>query len=326
MNRRNVRNSLIMEILLVTRWSLDRAHRSPPRSPGACWQIGGWRGVPPRFAVFLIVGAWLIAACGQSSVESPLAGSSETRRPAVTATPAPAKTDGSASSQPARSPSASRSPQPAFAPTGPTEPARVVRVVDGDTIVIDRGRGQEKLRYIGVDTPETVKPGSPVEWMGPQASAANRTLVEGRDVVLERDVSEYDRYGRLLRYVWLHDGAAWTLVNLALVAAGYAQVVTYPPDVKYVERYLAAQGEARDAGRGLWGEPPSSAQPSQPAGSAGSTVAPGAGSCDPAYPGVCIPPPPPDLDCQDVPYRRFTVLAPDPHRFDGDHDGIGCES
>ena len=80
---------------------------------------------------------------------------------------------------------------PAFgsAPTGPTETATVVRIVDGDTIVVDRGHGTEKVRYIGMDTPETVKPGSPVEWMGPEATAANTAIVAGREVVLERDVS-----------------------------------------------------------------------------------------------------------------------------------------
>jgi len=288
-----------------------------------------------QVALALVAGALLVAACAATPVTP--AGPAVPASPAGTSSPgppAPASVAASGSpgeSAPAPGARPSSSIGAGLAPTGPTEAAHVVRVVDGDTIVIDRGRGQEKLRYIGVDTPETVKPGSPVEWMGPEASAANRALVEGRDVVLERDVSEYDRYGRLLRYVWLRDGDAWTLVNLALVAAGYAAVVTYPPDVKYVELYLAAQAEAREAGRGLWGEPPSSGQPSRPAGSAGtsgsgSTTAPGAGPCDPAYPGVCIPPPPPDLDCRDIPYRRFKVLSPDPHHFDGDHDGIGCES
>ena len=142
------------------------------------------------------------------------------------------------------------------APIGPTEAASVVRVVDGDTIVIDRGNGPEKLRYIGVDTPETVKPGSPVEFMGKEASAANAALVDGRQVLLERDISEYDRYDRLLRYVWVEDASSpsgWLLVNLALVARGYAQVVTYPPDVRYVDLYLAAQRQAREEGLGLWG-------------------------------------------------------------------------
>ncbi|MBI3747365.1 MAG: thermonuclease family protein [Chloroflexi bacterium] len=134
--------------------------------------------------------------------------------------------------------------------------ARVVRVIDGDTIVVDRGRGGERLRYIGMDTPETVKPGSPVEWMGRESADANRALVEGATVVLEKDVSETDQYGRLLRHVWLHDGATWRLVDLELVRDGYARVSTYPPDVKYVDLYLAAQVDAREHDRGLWGAGP----------------------------------------------------------------------
>jgi len=134
--------------------------------------------------------------------------------------------------------------------------------VDGDTIVVDRGHGKEKLRYIGMDTPETVAPGQPVEWMGPEASAANKRLVEGRTGVLERDVSETDRYGRLLRYVWTHDGGRWALVNLELVQEGFAQVSTYPPDVKYVDVYLAAERIARDEGIGLWSDRGPSESPS----------------------------------------------------------------
>ncbi len=142
-----------------------------------------------------------------------------------------------------------------FRPTGPTEPARVVRIVDGDTIVVSVGGRDEHLRYIGMDTPETVQPGSPVQWMGPEASRANAALVAGRTVVLEKDVSETDRYDRLLRYVWLADGDRWTLVNLELVRQGFAQVETDPPDVKYADRFVAAERTARDAGLGLWGTP-----------------------------------------------------------------------
>jgi micrococcal nuclease len=163
-----------------------------------------------------------------------------------------------------RSPSVTRSPStpevspipPADAslrPVGATEVARVVRVVDGDTLVIDRGRGSERLRYIGMDTPESVKPGSPVEFMGKEASAANAALVEGREIVLERDVSETDQYDRLLRYAWLRDGDAWLMVNLELVRRGYAQVATYPPDVRWTDELRAAERVARDAGEGLWG-------------------------------------------------------------------------
>ena len=152
------------------------------------------------------------------------------------------------------------SPPPAdsgFRPTGPTETARVVRIVDGDTIIVRLAGRDQRLRYIGMDTPETVKPGSPVEWMGPEASKANAALVEGRTVVLEKDVSETDRFGRLLRYVWLVDGDRWTLVDLELIVRGFAQVETDPPDVKYADRFVAAQRTAREAGLGLWGPSPS---------------------------------------------------------------------
>jgi micrococcal nuclease len=141
----------------------------------------------------------------------------------------------------------------ALRPVGATEVARVVRVVDGDTLIIDRGLGNERLRYIGMDTPESVKPGSPVEFMGKEASAANAALVEGREIVLERDVSETDQYDRLLRYAWLRHGDAWLMVNLELVRRGFAQVATYPPDVRWTDELRAAERVARDAGEGLWG-------------------------------------------------------------------------
>ena len=131
-----------------------------------------------------------------------------------------------------------------------------MRIVDGDTIVIDRGRGQEHLRYIGMDTPESVKPGSPVEWLASEASKANARLVAGKTVVLEKDVSETDDFDRLLRDVWLHDSGDWQLVDLVLVEQGFARVATYPPDVKYVDRLLAAERDAREAERGLWGPGP----------------------------------------------------------------------
>ena len=127
-----------------------------------------------------------------------------------------------------------------------------MRVVDGDTVVVSiRGR-TFRVRYIGIDTPETVKPGSPIERFGPEATVANKRLVEGRRITLERDVSETDRYGRLLRYVWLRQATGWRLVNFELVALGFAQVSTYPPDVKYADLFVSAQRQARAAGRGLW--------------------------------------------------------------------------
>ena len=172
------------------------------------------------------------------------AGQSVTRSPSTTALPS------TAAASPVSSFSSVGS---ALRPVGATEVARVVRVVDGDTLVIDRGYGDERLRYIGVDTPESVKPDSPVEFMGREASAANAALVEGREIILERDVSETDQYDRLLRYAWLREGDAWLMVNLELVRRGYAQVATYPPDVRWTDELRSAERAARDAGDGLWG-------------------------------------------------------------------------
>lgn len=138
-------------------------------------------------------------------------------------------------------------------PLGPTEEARVVRIVDGDTIIIDRGQGRERLRYIGINSPESIKPDTPVEFMAKEASAANAALVEGATVQLESDVSDRDRFDRLLRYVWLRAGDGWIFVNLELVRQGYAQVSTFPPDVRWRDVFRDAQRGARDSGLGLWG-------------------------------------------------------------------------
>ncbi|MEO8539830.1 MAG: thermonuclease family protein [bacterium] len=129
--------------------------------------------------------------------------------------------------------------------------ARVRRVTDGDTIRVDfeDGASNQAVRYIGVDAPETVDPVRGVQPFGPEASAENSRMVSGQRLCLEKDVSETDRYDRLLRYAWLADG---TMVNEALVLSGLATVDTFPPDVKYVERFIAAQRDARAARRGMW--------------------------------------------------------------------------
>lgn len=130
------------------------------------------------------------------------------------------------------------------------EIAQVTRVVDGDTIDVRRADGRVvRVRYIGVNTPETVDPRRPVECFGKEASARNTELVAGKTVLLEKDISETDQYGRLLRYVWVGD----TLVNSVLVEEGFARPVTFPPDVRYVDWYRAREREARSSGRGLWG-------------------------------------------------------------------------
>jgi len=126
--------------------------------------------------------------------------------------------------------------------------ARVTRIVDGDTIKVDIDGREFTVRYIGINTPETKAPNRPVEPFGPEAAAANERLVAGEVVFLEKDVSETDNFGRLLRYVWL-DGI---MVNEELVREGYARVSTFPPDVKYAERLVQAEQEARKAAKGLW--------------------------------------------------------------------------
>ena len=126
--------------------------------------------------------------------------------------------------------------------------AKVIRVIDGDTIEVNIGGSIYKVRYIGIDTPETVHPSKPVECFGKEASGKNRELVEGKIVRLEKDVSETDRYERLLRYVWVDD----IFVNDYLVRQGYAYAYTYPPDVKYAEQFAQAQREAEENNRGLW--------------------------------------------------------------------------
>lgn len=124
---------------------------------------------------------------------------------------------------------------------------RVVKVTDGDTIRVRLadGRRVEKVRYIGIDTPEVF--GS-AECFGRESSAANRRLVGGRDVRLTLDVEERDRYGRLLAYV----RAGGVFVNERLVRDGFATQLTVPPNVAHAERFRRAARRAREEGRGLW--------------------------------------------------------------------------
>ncbi len=147
-----------------------------------------------------------------------------------------------------------------------TVPVTVTRVVDGDTIEVALGGKTEKIRLIGVDTPETVHPTRGEEPYGREASNFTKTRLDGNQIGLEFDVEERDRYGRLLAYVWLGD----VLFNEVLVFEGYAQVATYPPNVKYVDRFTVAQKAAREANRGLWGINPTT--PEQPAATTGQYV------------------------------------------------------
>ena len=132
--------------------------------------------------------------------------------------------------------------------TPSSELVKVVRVVDGDTINIEIDGKVEPVRYIGIDTPETVDPRKPVQCFGVEASKKNKELVEGKMVRLEKDITDRDKYNRLLRYVWLDD----TLINQTLVEQGYTKSYSYPPDIKYQDNFVAAEKKAREDKLGLW--------------------------------------------------------------------------
>jgi len=133
----------------------------------------------------------------------------------------------------------------------PPGTATVARVVDGDTIRVRIKGREERVRLVGIDTPESVKPGTPVQCFALAASARTKALLpKGSAVRLVRDVEERDRYGRLLAYVYRARDDLF--VNLALAREGYAVVLTVPPNVAHADEFVAAARDAREHGRGLW--------------------------------------------------------------------------
>jgi len=150
------------------------------------------------------------------------------------------------------------------APSPPDEAelVRVIDITDGDTIRVEWPDGWwERVRYIGIDTPEiSHEPDGQDEPWGREATEANRDLVAGERVLLERDISDTDRYDRLLRYVWVEADDGWVMVNGELVAAGLADVRAYEPDTRHHAWFRGLQDEARAAGRGMYG-----AEPEEPA-------------------------------------------------------------
>lgn len=183
------------------------------------------------------------------------------------------------------------------------EHVRVRFVIDGDTIEV-AAQGQEyRVRYIGVDTPERDEP------FYNEATNANRSLVENQEIIMVRDVSETDKYGRLLRYIYLADG---TFVNAELISQGYGRVVTFPPDVAKTESLTKLQREAREAQRGLWGLSEMKAMPEQC-----DTCGKNAYDCK-------------DFETQIVAQACFEICmeqtGQDIHHLDGGGDGVACES
>jgi micrococcal nuclease len=122
------------------------------------------------------------------------------------------------------------------------------RVIDGDTIAVEKNGKKEKVRLIGVDTPETVHPSKPVEYFGKEASEFTRKNVEGKRVRLEYDWQSRDKYGRLLAYVYIEDG---TFLNAEIIRQGYGFAYTRFP-FKYLKDFRQYEREARGNNRGLW--------------------------------------------------------------------------
>jgi micrococcal nuclease len=165
---------------------------------------------------------------------------------------------------------------PAPSPTpGEMVEARLVRISDGDTIVVEIDGLEYRVRYLGMDTPETHHPDIGAQWLGLEATEANRALLAGGTVMLEKDISDADHYDRILRYIWV-DGQ---MVQLELLRQGLARVGFYEPDIKYCQQFFTAEREAQQAKRGLWGPKPTPA-PEQPFadGSTGWVVAPDGGT------------------------------------------------
>ncbi len=196
----------------------------------------------------------------------------------------------------------------------------VSRVVDGDTIEVSPAVGGiADVRLIGMDTPETYGGTEPY---GQKASAFTTQRLEGRQVALEFDVERIDPYGRVLAYVYLPEG---TMFNEVLLREGYAQVATFPPNVKYTERFLDAQREARAEGAGLWGL--SDNKLCQLA-DRGNGI--GGGCAAESTPTATPSPSFQDRDCADFDSQAEAqeVLdddPSDPNGLDGDYDGVACE-
>ncbi|MBA3331219.1 MAG: thermonuclease family protein [Actinobacteria bacterium] len=186
----------------------------------------------------------------------------------------------------------------------------LAEVVDGDTVSVRLdGGGLERVRLIGIDTPERG------ECYAGRATGAARALAGGRRVELAGDETQdtRDRYGRLLAYVWVAGGGKD--LGYQLVARGLARVYVYESAFARIGPYRYAERIGRRRPESVY---QGCAAPAAVAAVPGTR-------CDPSYPGVCIPPAPPDLDCGQVEHRRFRVVGPDPHAFDGDGDGVGCE-
>jgi micrococcal nuclease len=273
----------------------------------------------------------LVAACEPEADARPSASTPAVAKTRAAAAAAKAKPAASSTDTAAGRPAAEPKRKPAPLSTSNRLPAGddgvVTRHTDGDTLRVDG----VKIRFIGMDTPE-ISGGA--ECYGAAAAARTAALLPvGTRVRLVYDVERLDRFGRTLAFVYR--AADGLFVNADLVRSGYANVMTVPPNVRHADELVGLQREARDAGRGLWSSCGATAviAPLVPQPKPKPTTAPVPvpkppaqhNGCYPSYPGVCIPSGP-DLDCPQIEFEDFDVVGDDPHGFDRDRDGVGCES
>lgn len=279
----------------------------------------------------LLVLASVVAGCSASNSETLATSSTSSASADGSTSTSFGKTDGDLGT--------STTPPSIPTPTSPSAPtaspargvilpagddATITRHVDGDTIYVS---GLGSIRLIGIDTPETKDPRTVVECFGKEASNHLAALLPiGTRVRVTYDVERTDRYNRVLGYLYRSSDALF--INAAMIIEGFAAAYRYPPNVANADWFSGLDRQAREANVGLWAACGGINTPASGTGSGATTTTAGGTSsgtdCSPSYPGVCIPPAPPDLDCGDVTYKRFVVLPPDPHNFDGNADGIGC--
>ena len=233
-------------------------------------------------------------------------------------------------------------PIPTEIKTDDRQTYRVVKVVDGDTIAVDINGETESIRMIGIDTPETVDPRKPVQCFGVEASSKAKSILEGKSVRLETDPTQGDRdkYGRLLRYVFLENG---THFNELMIIEGYAFEYTYQLPYKYQNEFKQAEIEAREAKRGLWADNTCSGNLAFPTTVPIPTPIPETPANTPTIPAPTPTTIPPlaTCDCSGNIYNcsNFTThsaaqecfehcggIDNDIHRLDADKDGIACEN
>lgn len=222
----------------------------------------GTRGRGTRL-VATLVAALLLAGCAGTDLDQlaqDLADALSTESADATAPTPPATPSAASPTAATQSPSTNADPTappeavkaPPFAPPPDAEPATVVRIVDGDTLILRFGPDDdERVRLLRIDTPELSRDGQPAECLALAATEQlTRFAPPGTNVLIATDVEIRDQFGRLLAHVWRADDGIW--INGGMLATGYAKVVTFPPNVTWDREVLALQGVAQDQGKGLW--------------------------------------------------------------------------